>query len=66
MIVSHETYLQGMLAMRRDATTVNHEDFVEGVAQERGTGLAAVEIGHERHGAAPRLAASVPLALRRA
>jgi 26S proteasome regulatory subunit T5 len=24
---------QGMLAMRRDATTVNHEDFVEGVAQ---------------------------------
>jgi 26S proteasome regulatory subunit T5 len=22
-----------MLAMRRDATTVNHEDFVEGVAQ---------------------------------
>jgi len=23
----------GMLAMRRDATTVNHEDFVEGVAQ---------------------------------
>ena len=25
--------VQGMLAMRRDATTVNHEDFVEGVAQ---------------------------------
>jgi 26S proteasome regulatory subunit T5 len=30
---AHSHILQGMLAMRRDATTVNHEDFVEGVAQ---------------------------------
>jgi ATP-dependent 26S proteasome regulatory subunit len=29
----HAHFVQGMLAMRRDATTVNHEDFVEGVAQ---------------------------------
>jgi len=30
---AHACNVQGMLAMRRDATTVNHEDFVEGVAQ---------------------------------
>ena len=33
-LLSVQSYIhQGMLAMRRDATTVNHEDFVEGVAQ---------------------------------
>ena len=33
----------GMLALRRDATEVNHEDFVEGITQVRGRDVGGEE-----------------------